>query len=81
MRRDIVSPYTPLRAASSSAPPSADAVEPPAAITLTAENCVAPVNTSNEIAHACTTDAPALTAPTPNEMPNTPTASASVTLA
>ena len=52
-RRDIVRPYTPLRAASSSAPPSADAVEPPAPITLTAENCDAPVNTSSDITQAC----------------------------
>jgi hypothetical protein len=56
-------------------------VEPPAPITLTAENWLAPVNTSKEIAHACNTEAPALTAPTPNEKPKTPTARAMVTLA
>ena len=55
--RAIVNPYTPLRAASNIALPSADAVEPPVAITLTALNCEAPVNTSSDITHACATDA------------------------
>ena len=60
---DIASPYTPLRAASTIAPPSADAVVPPAAITLTALSCEAPVNTSSDITHAWATDPPAATAP------------------
>ena len=51
---------------------------PPAATTLTALNWDAPVNTSNDITHVCTTEPPAATAPTPNTSPNTPTAAPSV---
>ncbi len=54
---------------------------PPAAITLTADSCDAPVKVSSERAHAWATDAPAATAPTPKEMPNTPIARPRVTLA
>ena len=81
MRRPMVRPYTPLRAASTRAPPTADSADPPAPMTLTAENCDAPVNTSSDSAHVCATEAPALTAPTPNDTANTPTAAPSVTLA
>ncbi len=35
-------------------------------MTATALNCEAPVKTSNDIAHACQMEAPAATAPTPN---------------
>ena len=72
-------PYTLLRAANSAAPPNADAAEPPAPSTLTAENCEAPVNTSSDITHAWATDAPAETAVTPNDTANTPTAMPNVT--
>ena len=67
--RDIASPYTPLRAASSIAPPRAAPVVPPAATTLTALNCEAPVNTSSDITQAWATEPPAATAPTPNVEP------------
>ena len=77
----MVRPYTPLRAASTNAPPSAEAAVPPAPTTLTAENCEAPVNTNNDIAQVCATEAPALTAPTPNDTANTPTAAPRVMLA
>ena len=70
----MANPYTPLRAARMAAPPNAEADDPPAPITLTAENCEAPVNTSNDITHVCGTDAPALTELTPKEIANTPTA-------
>src|SRR4029079_1457008 len=73
--------YTPLRAASTSAPLTADAGLPPAPMTVTAENCVAPVKINNDIAHACAMDDPALMAPTPKVKPNAPTATPRVTLA
>ncbi len=79
--RAMVSPYTPLRAASTMALLNADPVVPPLSITLTAVNCDAPVNTNNDIAQACRTEPPADTAPTPNTMPNTPTTAPSVRLA
>ena len=78
IRRDIARPYTPLRAASNNAPPSAEPNDPPAPITLTAENCDAPVKTRSERAHVCAIDAPAATDPTPNDTPKTPTAMLSV---
>ena len=81
MIRDMARPYTPLRAARIIAPPSAAAVVPPAAMTLTALNCEAPVNTSSDMAQAWATDPPADTAPTPNATPNTPTTAPSVALA
>ncbi len=74
MRRDIANPYTPLRAANNNAPPSAEPNDPPAPTTLTAENCDAPVNTSNDKAQVWAIDEPAATEPTPNDTPNTPTA-------
>ena len=57
--------------------PIADNGDPPDAITPTAANCVAPVNTNNENAHAIGIERPALVAITPNEIPNTPTATPS----
>ena len=60
-----------LRAASSTAPPNALTTEPPAPITLTRESWDAPVNTNNDIAQAWATVAPAPTASTPNDIPNT----------
>ena len=77
-RRDIASPYTPLRAANSSAPPNAEPIDPPAPITLTAENCDAPVKTNNDNAQVCKTLEPAATEPTPKEKPKTPTAALNV---
>ena len=47
-------------------------------MTLTAENCDAPVKTSNDKAQVCSTLEPAATEPTPNEKPKTPTAALSV---
>jgi hypothetical protein len=67
-----------LRAANNNAPPNAEPNDPPAPMTLMAENCDAPVNTNNDNAHVCHTLAPAATEPTPNEKPNTPTAPLSV---
>ena len=52
--------------------------EPPAAITPTAANWVAPVKTKSDIAEVIATDSPAPVATTPNEMPKTPTATPSV---
>ena len=78
MRLDIASPYTPLRAARSRAPPRAEPNEPPEPITETAENCEAPVKTRSEITQVWATDAPADTEATPNETPKTPTAALSV---
>lgn len=43
-------------------------------MTLTAENCEAPVKTNSDNAQVCTTLAPAATEPTPNDTPKTPTA-------
>ena len=63
------SPYTPLRAASSSAGASAAAADPPAAITPTVANCDAPVNTSSDIAQVWAGLRPAATDSTPKEMP------------
>ena len=37
-------------------------------------NCVAPVKTSSDIAHACTTLSPLVTARAPNDAPYTPVA-------
>ena len=54
---------------------------PPEPITLTADSCDAPVNTSSDMTQVWSTEAPALTEPTPNEIANTPTAAPRVTLA
>ena len=77
-RRELASPNTPFRAASNNAPPSAEPTDPPPAITATALNCDAPVNTSSDIAHVWNTVAPADTAATPNEIAKTPTAKPNV---
>ena len=63
-----------MRTASSSALATAVAAAPPAASTLTAANCEPPVNTSSDIASACASVSPAMTASTPNEIPYTPVA-------
>ncbi len=63
-----------LREPSSNAPMSALVAVPPAAITLVAENCDAPVNTNSDIAIALGTLPPALTHNTPKEMAKTNTA-------
>ncbi len=68
---DMASPYTALRADNKTAPPKALAAVPPADKTLIADIWDAPVNTSKDIAHVCNNDAPADTASTPNEAPNT----------
>ena len=76
----IARPYTPLRAASSAAPPNADAAEPPAPMTLTAENCDAPVNTSSDIDARLGDRGAGADATRPRTtMANTPTAKPSVT--
>ena len=62
---------------------SADHTDPPAATTLTALYCDAPVNTSSDITQAWSTEPPAATAVTPNTAPKapitTPTAALAVT--
>ena len=63
-----------LRDPSSNAPTTALAAVPPAAITLTAENCDAPVNTNSDMAIAFGTLPPAFTHNTPNEMAKMKTA-------
>ena len=68
-----------MRAASSSALASAAAGDPPPSITPIAANCDAPVNTSSDMAQAWSTERPDAVASTPNDTPNTPTASPSVT--
>jgi hypothetical protein len=75
----MVTPYTPLRAASNNAAPTAATLDPPPPSVLTAANCDAPVNTRSDRAHALATERPLADASTPKETPNTPVATPSTT--